>query len=66
MVWIALFAHPRNTCYVRWLAVGMIEEDQVTNLHCVTHHVPRLIISNPVPMGRAVSHELGIGVNIEF
>ena len=66
MVWIALFAHPGNTRDVRWLAVGMIEEDEVANLHCVAHHVSRLIISNPIPMGRAIGHELGVRVDIKF
>ena len=66
MVRIALFADPCHTCDVRGFAVGMIEQDEVPNFHCIAHHVAGLVITNPIPMSRAIGDELSIGVHIEF
>jgi hypothetical protein len=36
---------------MRWLAVGVVEKDEVADLKVISHHVARLIVSHTIPMG---------------
>lgn len=66
VVRISLLADPCHTRDVRRFAVGMIEQDEVANFHYVTHHIAGLVITNPVPVSRAICDKLCVGVNIKF
>ena len=48
---------------MRWLAVGVVEEDEVSDLHVISHHVARLIVPHTIPMGRTICDQLFPGVD---
>jgi len=49
-VGVAFFYDFHNADYARHVAVGMIEENLIAQLHVVSHHVPGLIVTHTVPM----------------
>ena len=56
----------RHTCDMRGFAIGVIEQDQVTERHLVAHQIPSLVVPHTVPMGEPIRDERRPWVDVEF